>query len=120
MIRIDRLSRCIAVASVAVALLILTGCGGRVAGNFAKVKTGMSPKEVEDLLGAPKESAEIDMGAAVKDLPKIPGFDIALPKISVKYWEESDKGYVVHFQNDKVTQTYSGTKDEMKAKKQKG
>jgi hypothetical protein len=36
---------------------------------------------------------------------------------SNKYWEEGDKGYVVFFQNDKVTQTASGTKDEMKGKK---
>jgi hypothetical protein len=87
----------------------------------------MSPKEVEDLLGAPKESAEIDMGAAfkelTKDMPNLPGMPNiggAAGKITVKYWEEGDKGYVVFFQNDKVTQTASGTKDEMKDKMKKG
>jgi hypothetical protein len=122
---IHRTSRFIGVASVAVALLILTGCAGKIASNFANVKPGMSPKQVDDLLGTPKDTAEIDMGAMVKgltkDMPPIPGMDIgaAFGKISARYWEESDKAYVVHFQNDKVTQTYSGTKDEM-AKKKKG
>jgi hypothetical protein len=131
MIRVVQLSRFITVASVAITLLVLTGCGNKIANNFSQVKTGMSPKQVEDLLGAPKESAEIDMGAAFKevgkDLPKVGGIDmpgidinITLPKISVKYWEEGDKGYVVHFQNDKVTQTFSGTKDDMKGKMKKG
>jgi hypothetical protein len=89
----------------------------------------MSPKEVEDLLGAPKESSEVDMSAALKGantgmpgMPGMPNVDLggAFGKITVKYWEEGDKGYSVLFQNDKVTQTSSGTKDEMKAKMKKG
>jgi hypothetical protein len=122
-----RLSRIIAVVLLAVALLALIGCGGnKVADNFGKVKTDMSPKEVEDLLGAPKDSVEIDAGGMFKglggDMPKVPGMEEAagaLGKITVKYWEEGDKGYVVQFRNDKVIQFGSGTKDEMQKKMKK-
>jgi hypothetical protein len=122
-----RLYRIITVALLAVALVGVVGCGGnKVADNFGKVKSGMSPKEVEDMLGAPKDSVEIDAGAMLKglggDMPKVPGMEEAagaVGKMTVKYWEEGDKGYVVQFRNDKVVSSVSGTKDEMQKKMKK-
>jgi hypothetical protein len=117
MTRIVRLSRFITLAPLVIALLILPGCGKKLADNFSKVKPGMSPTEVEELLGAPKQSSEVDLGATFKGVSKIPGMpDIGGTggKMAVKYWEEGDNGYIVYFQDDKVTQTLSGTKAYLK------
>ena len=59
--------------------VLVAGCSGKGKpnqANFDKIKEGMSAKEVEDLMGAPKESADL-FGA------------------TMKMWEEGDTAFVV-------------------------
>jgi outer membrane protein assembly factor BamE (lipoprotein component of BamABCDE complex) len=89
--------------------------------SFDQVQTGMSDKEVIDLLGASASSAEVDamntkdMLPKGFDLPGLPG--VAMPKIGVKRWEEGDMVYEVVFRDGKVMSKSSGSKQQMAAGK---
>ncbi len=88
-------------------------------GNFDKVKDGMTEKDVADTLGPPSASAEFD-AKALKDMmksagsgfnieiPEIPG--VAMPKMTLKNWEDGDTLYQVVFQEDKVVSKDSASK----------
>ncbi len=111
------MTRIATLTSVAVALLLLSGCsGGKVGKNWDKIKVdSTTEKEAEELLGGAKESTSIEIPKI--ELPGMPSFG---GKITAKYWEEGDKGYVIYFQDDKAKQKFEGKKDEMKGKMKGG
>jgi outer membrane protein assembly factor BamE (lipoprotein component of BamABCDE complex) len=85
--------------------------------NFEKVKDGMTPEDVEKILGPAKHTQEVDANKAkemVKGVkmpelpPDLPG--VQLPKFTVKQWEEGDTVYEVVFQDGKVVGKDSGSK----------
>jgi len=121
MVRFPSLARRAALFSLAGFLIVLAGCGSsKVADNWSKVKTGQSEKEVTDLLGPPKEKNEVDPGAMLGGL--VPGADKIGGglKMTVLYWEDGDKAYVVQLQGEKVIVNVMGSKAEMEKKKKGG
>src|SRR5262249_23298494 len=76
--------------------------------NFAKVKEGMSPKDVEEILGPADGSFEVKPGelpGGMKlpggaDMPDMPKFDMG--KFAGKEWKEGKTVYHVVFKDDKV------------------
>jgi outer membrane protein assembly factor BamE (lipoprotein component of BamABCDE complex) len=85
--------------------------------NFEKVKDGMSGKEVDDIMGPPTASAELDpkmmkdmiKGVKMPEIPvEVPG--IPMPKITVKSWDADDTLFQVVFQEGKVVGKDSATK----------
>jgi hypothetical protein len=124
MVRFATLSRYAALLCFVASLLVLPGCGGggggaaaKVSENWNKVTSGQSEKQVTDLLGAPKDKSEIDPSALMKGMPGIPAGMPGMGKMTVLYWEEGDKGYVVQLLGDKVTLNVTGSKAEMEKKK---
>jgi hypothetical protein len=128
-------SHCVSLLLLGVFALLLAGCGDgdgkgggenrekplKVATNWGKVKTGLSSKEVEDLLGPPTSSGGADTNDLMKDLSdftaglKDLGGDLGkglgdltgrMPRLQldVRIWEEGDKQYTVIFRNDRVMQ----------------
>jgi hypothetical protein len=84
----------------------LSGCGGGkiTKANADKINTGMSEKEVADILGPPTDSAEVKLpempgglGGDVPGMPKMP----AGAKNSV--WKDGNKVITVTFLDGKVT-----------------
>jgi hypothetical protein len=53
----------------------------------------------------------------MKGMPGIPAGMPGMGKMTVLYWEEGDKGYVVQLLGDKVTLNVTGSKAEMEKKK---
>jgi hypothetical protein len=119
------ITRCRFFALLAVAFcLVLSGCSGKgkpSKANFEKVKEGMSPKEVEELMGPAKDTATVDPKAAIPGGGAgIPGMDLVggmMGKITVKTWEEGDTSYVVQFKDDKMVTKVSGSKKDMEKEK---
>jgi hypothetical protein len=93
--------------------LPVTGCGGSkvTKANAEKVTTGLTEKEVSDILGTPTDTAEVEMpdvGAALGglagmvpgggDLPKPPAM-----KAKQATWKDGNKTIIVTFVNGKVS-----------------
>jgi hypothetical protein len=98
-------SRLGALAALAGLCLALAGCGGGKISkaNADKVNTGMTEKEVSDLLGAPTETAEVavpDMGGLLGGGAGVPGMP---KKARQSIWKEGDKVIVVTFVDGKVS-----------------
>jgi hypothetical protein len=108
--------------------LLAAGCGGSATtpptqkstkDNFEKVKDGMSEKEVTDIMGSPAASVELDpknlkgmlpKGVEIPEIPAIPLPGVALPKFTMKSWEEGDTVFEVVLQDGKVVGKNSGPK----------
>jgi len=125
-----RLARVLCIASVC--CVPATGCSagsttgggkGSAKANFEKLNTGMSEKEVTDVMGSPTANADFDpkqAQAMLKDLMKgvklpaeVPGIELpamAVGRIAVKNWEEGDTLFEVVFQDGKVANKDSKTK----------
>jgi hypothetical protein len=92
--------------------------------NFEKVKDGMTPEDVEKILGPAKETHEVDAAKAKEmvkgvKLPEVPvELPVGpLPKYTVKHWEEGDTVYEVVFQDGKVVGKETGDKKTSDARK---
>jgi hypothetical protein len=78
-----RLVRVAPIGMVAVLCLCLTGCGSKVTKeNAEKIKSGMSQKEVTDILGSPKNTEDLPAG------------------MKKSTWESGDNKIVVSFDKD--------------------
>jgi outer membrane protein assembly factor BamE (lipoprotein component of BamABCDE complex) len=123
MVRCSRLAKVVHLGAVLLCCVLLAGCKKDNKGkdgngdkekakvskaNFAKVKEGMSPKEVEEILGPPDGSFEVKPGElpggtklpGVPDMPDMPKVDLG--KFAGKEWKEANKVYHVVFKDDKV------------------
>ena len=73
-----------AVFMVALLCFCLAGCGSKVSkDNYQKIKSGMSEKEVSDILGSPTETKDAGAGKTL-------------------IWKSGDDTISVTFMNDKV------------------
>jgi hypothetical protein len=72
--------------------------------NWAKVKDGMTEKEVEAIMG-PGEGASVDLKKfkvpGMPDIPDMPNMP-NMPKLSGKSWKEGKTVYTAIFKDDKV------------------
>jgi len=109
------------VAALAVCV-VLSGCGGKVTkDNYDKLKDGMTEKEVEDILGKPTETKEVDipdagkmlddamgaMGGMMKDKMKDKGPKVELKletpkKAKESTWKSGSKEIKVVFWDGKL------------------
>jgi hypothetical protein len=91
--------------------LMLSGCGGSkiTKANADKIATGMTEKEVSDILGGPSETSEVempDMGAMLGGMAggKMPGMPATPKKAKQSVWKDGDKAIAVTFLDGKVVQ----------------
>jgi hypothetical protein len=84
----------------------LCGCGGGkiTKANADKINTGMSEKEVTDILGPPTDSAEVK----IPEMPGLPGGEVpGIPKMPAgaknSVWKDGNKVITVTFLDGKVT-----------------
>src|SRR4051812_34324127 len=106
---------------LALVCVVSVGCGGKGKpnkANFDQIKEGMSPKEVEELMGPAKETVDAkDMAGLGGGIPGMEKLAAAMPKVAVKAWEEGDTRFEVTFFDDKMKLKGSGSIEEMKKKK---
>jgi hypothetical protein len=86
------MTRACVVALLLAVCLTVTGCGGSkvTKENAEKIKKGMTEKEVNDVLGAPKTSVD-------KELMGV--------KIKMATWEDGDKKIMVNYDKDNKVDT---------------
>ena len=99
--------KCVASALVLPLCLAVTGCGGGKSfsdDDFKKVKTGMSEKEVNDILGAPVGAKEVES---------------PLGKMKTATWKSNGKDYAVAYTDGKVMMAVQGNIDETGGVKKK-
>ena len=93
------------------------GCSGKgkaTKENFAKVKEGMTVKEVEGIMGTGKEASEaVTVQASLDTGFVLPGKDDS--KVAVKVWEAGDDKFVVIFKEEKVVK-FTTVKGDVKPK----
>jgi hypothetical protein len=94
--------------------LVLSGCGSKInKANADKINTGMTEKEVSDILGAPTESSEIamsDLGGMLGGLPgggSLPRMPAMPKKAKQSVWKDGSKSIAVTFVDGKVVQKAS-------------
>jgi hypothetical protein len=92
--------------------LTISGCGSKITkANADKINTGMSEKEVSDILGSPTETAEVEMPDLGGLFGAMTGGAVSTPNMPKKArqstWKEGDKVIAVTFVDGKVVQKVS-------------
>jgi hypothetical protein len=92
---LKRFSIVVRLAALAALCLVISGCGSKVSKeNFDKVKTGMTEKEVTDIMGAPTESTNLGAGKDTNAKSLV--------------WRNGNDVYSVSIINDKVIAKMGG------------
>ncbi|GAB4343926.1 MAG: hypothetical protein Kow0099_22860 [Candidatus Abyssubacteria bacterium] len=77
------------VAGVVLLSMVITACGSKVnEANFEKIETGMSKKQVYEILGPPDESSSVNIGGMSG---------------AASTWTDKEATISIQFLNDKVT-----------------
>ncbi len=91
--------------------LVLSGCGGSkvTEANLDKITTGMTEKEISDILGSPTETSEVEMpdvGGMLGGMTggKMPGMPATPKKAKQAAWNDGKKAIIVTFLDGKVVQ----------------